>query len=155
MSLIRTYDDNNRLHSFSGKPSWDDGVDQKWHKHGKIHRASGPACVMESGIEIWYHNGKKHREGGPAEYNRYGHGVCIHYHYGEIHNLDGPAFYGSGHCEYWIDGIQYYEDDFLIEVECYKEEKAKKVKHYDGIVNDIFTDVNELGIEDIYLGLEI
>jgi len=38
----------------------------EWFKHGRRHRAYGPAIIIENGDKFWYKEGKVHRLDGPV-----------------------------------------------------------------------------------------
>ena len=61
----RTYDLQNKLHSFDDKPArayW--GISELY-KHGKLHRDNDlPAVVTERGHKEWWVSGRLHRDIG-------------------------------------------------------------------------------------------
>lgn len=64
------------------------------------------------GTVIYYLNGKYHRTDGPAFIHAEGH-KCWYVH-DKLHRLDGPAVVSEcgDFVEYWIDDIQYSEEEF-------------------------------------------
>lgn len=68
---------------------------------GRSHRNNGPAVVWYNGKQVWCKHGKLHRVDGPA-----------------IVNVEDDS--EDTVCEYWIDGIQYSEEDFKFIQWCQK-----------------------------------
>lgn len=73
--------------------------ENKWYKHGKLHRVDGSASLIE--VDAWFIDGEYHREGGPA----YKNGLLEQWYvHGKLHRLDGPA-YINGNIQCWyMDG---------------------------------------------------
>lgn len=91
-----------------------------WYRDGILHHATEAAITWEDGSYQWYFNGLMHREDGPAAESQ---GNKYWYNQGKRHRTDGPAVeFSNGSKEWWIDGEQLTEKDFL----SYLEEKNKK-----------------------------
>ena len=76
--------------------------------------------IYTDGTKEWYQNDKRHRLDGPAE--EWANGSKFWCQNGKRHRLDGPAIeWANGSKEYWIDGIQYSEDEFNQKVKPVKE----------------------------------
>lgn len=71
--------------------------DVEFYRNGVLHNADGPAVDKANGARYWYKNGVLHRIGGPAVYNP------------------------SGRNQYFIDGKQYTEEEYLNEHQFKKE----------------------------------
>jgi len=87
----------------------------EWYHNGKFHRLDGPAIEFADGYKAWHQNGKLHRIDGPAI--EWADGTKHWYQNGELHRLDGPAreWADDGTKEYWIEGEELTEKDFLLE----------------------------------------
>lgn len=92
-----------------------------WYKNGLQHRIDGPAIISEEiGLdgetyirEEWWQDDILHREEGPAIVDDEK-GITEYWVKGKLHRTDGPAVeYDSGEGEYWVDGFQLTEDEFL------------------------------------------
>jgi hypothetical protein len=71
--------------------------------NGKFHRKDGPAIEWANGSgKEWYLNGDLHREGGPA------------------------VEWANGYKEWWINDIQYTEQEYKIEMRSIKLTKILK-----------------------------
>lgn len=68
----------------------------EWYRDDVLHRDDGPAIEYKNGDGEWYQNGKRHRE-------------------------DGPAMDISNHKEWWINGVEYTEAEFLEKTQPAKE----------------------------------
>jgi len=91
-----------------------------WYRDGILHHATEAAITWEDGSYQWYLNGLMHRENGPAAESQ---GNKYWYDQGKRHRIDGPAVeFSNGIKEWWIDGEQLTEKDFLE----YLNEKNKK-----------------------------
>lgn len=62
-----------------------------WYVNGLLHREDGPAAVGLD-VDCWYINGMRHREDGPA----------VEYEIGSEYDN-----------EWWINGIQFTEQEFI------------------------------------------
>lgn len=69
-----------------------------------------PIIREMDGVVIYWLDGKKHRtDGGPAV-TRPG-GYKAWYQHDQLHRTDGPAIeFRSGTLEWWVAGIQYYDN---------------------------------------------
>lgn len=87
---------------------------KEWWVNDKLHRIGKPAIESPLGAKYWYFNGKLHRENGPAiEYGPH----KEWYKHDKRHRLDGPALETMNDkeniiYEWWIEGIQYTEEEF-------------------------------------------
>jgi len=72
------------IHSIRVMP---DRID--WLKHGIPHRTDGPARIFNDGTKSWYIDGRLHR-------------------------TDGPAVESEDITEWWVEGVQYSEEEFKI-----------------------------------------
>ena len=71
--------------------------------NGNLHREDGPAVEYSNGSgKEWYLNGDLHREGGPA------------------------VEWANGYKEWWINDIQYTEQEYKIEMRSIKLTKILK-----------------------------
>ncbi len=67
------------------------------NKEGQLHKIGGPAVEYFCGCKEYFQSGKRHR-------------------------LDGPAYIGAnGGEEYWIEGVNYYKEEFLNKTSPVKE----------------------------------
>lgn len=84
-----------------------------------VHRINGPAIIKSDGTSYWVKNGEIHREDGPAVYQKTSSSLfelyCVN---GRKHRLDGPAVISPGlpSVQYWVDGIQLNEEEFINEI---------------------------------------
>lgn len=83
------------------------------------HRENAPAVIYPGVGEDWFYQGQLHRDGGPAiDYVKH----KEWYKHGKRHRLDGPALETTDETEvcmkheWWIEGIQYSEDEFKHEI---------------------------------------
>ena len=80
---------------------------------GEYHRTDGPA-IEDSYSKEWFINDKRHREDGPAVEDINGYKTW--YINGKRHREDGPAIENS-HGKYWfINDIEYSEDQYHQEI---------------------------------------
>jgi hypothetical protein len=85
---------------------------KQWYQEGHLHRLDGPAYIGANGTKRWYQNDKFHR-------------------------IDGPAYIG-GIKEHWINGKQYYEQDFNKAIKSLFPNKTKEeMKHLNATMNPI------------------
>lgn len=67
--------------------------------------------VWHSGrIEYYDENGDYHRDDGPAVIDN----GQFWYKHGKFHRLDGPAYSSYKEKSYWIDGVEYTEEQFKV-----------------------------------------
>ena len=98
-----TVDSEERHHSFSGNPAVVFATGARyWMKHGEVHRVGMPAAKFKGGGQTWALNGVYHR-------------------------LDGPAVIAKNHKLWYIDGIEYSEDDFNKKI---KEKEGSKFSFF-------------------------
>jgi hypothetical protein len=107
-------DAEGRLHREDG-PAWacwlthPNGVrytEEKWYRHGVLHRMGAPARIKTCRGEIyaasWWLDGQLHRNDGPAKTGQYG--DCWFRH-GKPHRDEGPARqFGESYYAWYIDG---------------------------------------------------
>jgi len=78
----------------------------KWYRDSNqdFHRDDGPAVEWADGTKYWCKHGRYHRE-------------------------DGPAFEtANGSKEYWLEGIQYTEEEYWKKIKELKKCKLFKLK---------------------------
>ena len=81
-----------------------------WLKNGIPHRTDGPARIFKDGTKSWWKDGRLHRTDGPAyEFNN---GDTSWYKDGVLHRTDGPAVEFEDISEWWVEGVQYSEEEF-------------------------------------------
>lgn len=120
------FDENYQWHRDDGPAIINEATfTEKWYRHGKLHRTSGPAVKSQTG-SYWYRDGKLHRDYGPAVELPSGHKHW--YKNGVLHREDGPAvivpdygeewyFNGNRHREggpaitYYFDGSKFWYDN--------------------------------------------
>jgi hypothetical protein len=72
---VRTYDLENRLHSFNDEPAFADDDCMVWHNHSVIHRKKGPAEInyFEKNVLTicWIKSGCLHRSNNRPAKVRY------------------------------------------------------------------------------------
>ena len=93
---------------------------QNWYYKDLVrHRVGGPAYISkERGVnchESHFVGGVKHNLNAPA-YSRVsvsGGKICDSYMVaGLYHRVDGPAYAEGDYYEWWINGVEYTEEDF-------------------------------------------
>lgn len=87
---IERFNENNQLHCENG-PAVESNYGKQWLINGQFHRTDGPAVEAGNSLEFWV-EGKLHRIDGPA-----------------VMNYQNNGTYTS---EWWIEGVQYTEEDF-------------------------------------------
>jgi hypothetical protein len=87
MKTIKVNSSDEVPENFTGIAEFSKGS-KNWYKNGKRHREDGPAYEGYDGLKVWYKDGKKHRLDGPA-----------------IEDVDYKAWY--------IDGLEYYKDEYF------------------------------------------
>lgn len=71
--------------------------------------------IADNGSIHYYCNGLPHRVDGPAI--EHPNGTKSYHNHGTFHRLDGPAIeYASGRKSYYINGIQYDEETYWIQI---------------------------------------
>lgn len=96
-----------------------------WYKKGEYHKEDRPAIEVSDGSYHWYLNGVRHRNNGPALYllNE----SEVWYQYGEKHRENGPAIeYHSGNKKWFLEDIEYTEEEFNTVLENRKQLRIKK-----------------------------
>lgn len=102
-----------------------------YNKRGQLHRLDGPAYVDIDGREAWYINGKLHRGNDlPALYkckkHEPGYEFAFYYKYGIKHREKGPAaFFSNGVVQWWLNGVEYTEDEHRFAVRNLKFKSLK------------------------------
>ena len=84
--------------------------------------------INKYGDKFWYDSDSKwHREDGPAiEWNNGNKWWCKH---GHFHREDGPAIeWVSGYKEYYLDNIQYSEEEYWEKIKELKKCKLFKLE---------------------------
>ncbi len=106
------------------------GLDEQiWYKEGLIHRDNDlPAVIIRNGQkQMWYKNGVLHRVGKPAIISQaFSYDLAYEewWNEGKKHREDGPAVtFSNGNKEYWLNGVEIPEKDFLHELEKFKLNK--------------------------------
>jgi len=105
------------------------GEDTWYLKNNIIHRDNDlPAVIIRDGKkQIWFKNGLKHRLGKPAIISQaFSYDLSYEEWWieGQKHREDGPAVtFSSGNKEYWLNGVEITEKDFLHELEKFKLNK--------------------------------
>ena len=114
------HDAEGRLHREDG-PAWacwlthPNGVrytEEKWYRHGVLHRMGAPARIKTCRGEIyaasWWTDGRLHREDGPAKTGEFGN--CWFRH-GKLHRDEGPAKqFGDIYYAWYKDGKLHRDD---------------------------------------------
>ncbi len=104
------YIKNGKRHREDGPAiEWADGH-KEWCVNGKLHRDGGPAIEYANGDKEWYKNGKRHREDGPAI--EWANGGKMWFITGKKHREDGPAVEWDSYKEWYINDIQYSEEEY-------------------------------------------
>ena len=104
---------------------WSNGHKEWWY-NDQIHRVAKPAVEKFNGAKYWCLNGVLHRDGGPAiEYGPH----QEWYKHDKRHREDGPAFKTTDNgnnmrYEWWLEGIQYTEEEFNVYLEKKKLKKS-------------------------------
>ena len=83
--------------------------------------------ITEYGTKFWFDSDREyHRDDGPAvEYD----GVKYWYIHGKRHREDGPAIeWPHGSKEYWLEDIQYTEEEYWEKIKELKKCKLFKLK---------------------------
>lgn len=113
-------DAEGRLHREDG-PAWacwlthPNGVrytEEKWYRHGVLHRMGAPARIKTCRGEIcaasWWTDGRLHREDGPAKTGEYG---DYWFRHGKLHRDEGPAKqFGDIYYAWYKDGKLHRDD---------------------------------------------
>ena len=125
--------DKNRLAIYNKQAFCiDEDGDKYWYLNGKCHRKAGPAAEYASGGKWWFLNGDRHREDGPAV--EYTNGNKYWFLNGEYHREDGPAVeYADGYVEYYIEGIELSEQEFLTRTQAQAPTCENKIVTIDGV----------------------
>ena len=89
--MLETRDDQGRLHSFDDQPAQLlPSGQERWYRHGVLHRDGGPAIVHANGSTKWYQDGRRHRDGGlPAA--EYASGLRKWHDHGRLVRVERPA----------------------------------------------------------------
>ena len=84
-----------------------------WYKEGTkiLHREAGPAVECANGSKVWYKEDNLHRLDGPAV--ECASGSKSWWKEGKRHRLDGPAIEWYDYKEYYVEGKQYSELEFM------------------------------------------
>lgn len=77
---------------------------------GQYHKEDCPAVILKNGIWMYFCNGSLHNRNGPAITNLGN--LNIYIINNQIHRWGGPAISINGHEQYWVNGIQYDENDY-------------------------------------------
>ena len=86
---------------------------KRWYnEQRKLHREDGPAVELANGSKAWWLNDKLHREDGPAI--EWASGDTFWYLNGKLHRTNGPACEWDDRKEWWLNGKQYTEEEFLL-----------------------------------------
>jgi hypothetical protein len=126
-------DEDGFLHCEDG-PAFIHQNETHYNIHGKHHRLDGPAAICGDGQIEYYVDGKLHRVDGPAfilkakDYDNH-----RYYYEGKKHRMDGPAVEVISHKgvvvdyknQWFINGIEYTEEDWLIETRRLKLENLE------------------------------
>jgi len=92
----------------------------------KLYRKNGPAFIRKNDICIWVINGKLHRDGDLPAYES--DSLKIYSKNGFWHRVNNPAYIEIFKQEYWINGVQYKNEEKYIN-------ESRRT-----ILNDIFTE---------------
>ena len=91
IAIKETKDEKGYHHSFNDEPAivYYNGS-MYWYHHGKFHRDNDlPAIIYYDGSKAWYQHGEFHRE------------------------TDAAIIYSDDCKQYWLDGKQYYFDEWI------------------------------------------
>jgi len=101
--------------------------DEYWElPNGKMHREVGPAVVYLDGDKEWWINGKLHRKNGPAvEINN---GDEEWWLDGKLHREDGPAVLQKNIENWFLNDVEYTEEEFLNSIEYKAYARGVKLK---------------------------
>ena len=92
-----------------GREYWLCDGEERWYRHGKLHREDGPAIVNKNGTKVWYRGGKIHRDNGPAVV--WLNGTLSWYRDDVLHREDGPAVVHKNGGEEWYRNGEYHRED--------------------------------------------
>lgn len=95
-------------------------ISTSYYYNGKLHREFGPAFYKD-GSNFWFKGGILHRDNGPAV--EYKEGKEIWFRDGKIHREDGPATIFYSDEEWFVDGVKYKKNEYLIALIRYKMRK--------------------------------
>ena len=94
--------------------------------NGDFHKEDGPALVYLDGDKEWWINGKLHRKNGPAvEINN---GDEEWWLDGKLHREDGPAVLQKNIENWFLNDVEYTEEEFLNSIEYKAYARGVKLK---------------------------
>ena len=88
------------------------GGDVLYFLDNKLHRKNGPSFIRKNDIYIWSINGKLHRDDDLPAYES--DSLKIYSINGYWHRINNPAYIENFKKEYWINGVQYKNEEKYI-----------------------------------------
>jgi hypothetical protein len=113
-----------------------------WYKHGRRHRVGSPATIWEDGSREWWEDGRRHRIGGPAIENLKVGGLRLQVQV--LYAALSPPLTLPGYInEWWLDGVNYSEEDYILKSKRNRELGFKYFHKWYDSLDDLSTEVGK------------